>query len=47
MTNKDTMNSTDFQIVVQCLIMVDGDNKPTTKRNIPVTLHTLRIPNSD
>jgi len=43
-SGKMRMKSKDFQVVIQCLIVIDGKNKPTTKRSIPINLHTLRIP---
>ena len=38
------MKSEDFKVMIQCLIVIDGENKPDTRRIIPLSLHTLRIP---
>lgn len=41
--NKGNMNKKDFEVIIQCLIVIDGKNKPKTRKQIPIDLHTLRI----
>lgn len=46
MTTKN-LKSKDFKIMIQCLIVIDGKNKPEAKRKISRETHTFRLKGGD